>query len=451
MRRFRRGEFDVLLATRVASEGLDFEFCSIVVNYDLPWNPMEVEQRIGRIDRIGQLEKKIQIWNFHTPETIETQIVTRLMERIGVFEDTIGELEPIIVEKFKQSIEELLNFDLSPEERARDLRRKEAAILEVIEERRRLEAQSTRLQASDAFGIEEIESRIRRGRYVGHLELSEYLGSWVRQQGGQAKVSTDGRRLSVRLSSDALKRLVEWRRSGNHVGSEISQLENAGRTGSPVELVLDQELARADGGTLLNVNHPLVQAAIRSGVRPEGRFASLRVTSTAVRPGSYLVVLANARWHGLRSSSEIWSEAVRLDDHTTCGDTVGGLVLAGLATQAWEPGRTPPPGLQHAATTAFLALQERRTVVEHARRQENEALIEERRLRADLVLANKRRDMLSRIAAAEGRMARAFEGQIRAAESRHASQLELIEESRMCALDLTPVVACLVEVHDEPA
>jgi len=51
--RFRRGEFDVLVASRVASEGLDFEFCGAVVNYDLPWNPMEVEQRIGRIDRFG--------------------------------------------------------------------------------------------------------------------------------------------------------------------------------------------------------------------------------------------------------------------------------------------------------------------------------------------------------------------------------------------------------------
>jgi superfamily II DNA/RNA helicase len=65
--RFRRGEFDVLLASRVASEGLDFEFCSAVVNYDLPWNPMEVEQRIGRIDRFGQTEDKVLILNFHTP------------------------------------------------------------------------------------------------------------------------------------------------------------------------------------------------------------------------------------------------------------------------------------------------------------------------------------------------------------------------------------------------
>ena len=50
MAEFREGGYDVLLANRVASEGLDFEFCSVVVNYDLPWNPMEVEQRSDQRD-----------------------------------------------------------------------------------------------------------------------------------------------------------------------------------------------------------------------------------------------------------------------------------------------------------------------------------------------------------------------------------------------------------------
>ena len=55
---FRRGEFQILLASEVAGEGLDFEHCHVVINYDLPWNPMRVEQRIGRCDRIGQTSDK---------------------------------------------------------------------------------------------------------------------------------------------------------------------------------------------------------------------------------------------------------------------------------------------------------------------------------------------------------------------------------------------------------
>ena len=53
-RRFREGQADVLLCTDAAAEGLNFQFCGALVNYDMPWNPMRVEQRIGRIDRLGQ-------------------------------------------------------------------------------------------------------------------------------------------------------------------------------------------------------------------------------------------------------------------------------------------------------------------------------------------------------------------------------------------------------------
>src|SRR5690606_6445863 len=93
MEQFREGQFDILLLSEVGSEGLDFEFCGALFNYDLPWNPMRVEQRIGRLDRIGQRHERIYIFNFHVPGTIETDIFQRLYDRIRVFEESIGELE----------------------------------------------------------------------------------------------------------------------------------------------------------------------------------------------------------------------------------------------------------------------------------------------------------------------------------------------------------------------
>ena len=50
---FKKGKFDILLSSEVGGEGLDFQFCRVIINYDLPYNPMRVEQRIGRIDRFG--------------------------------------------------------------------------------------------------------------------------------------------------------------------------------------------------------------------------------------------------------------------------------------------------------------------------------------------------------------------------------------------------------------
>src|SRR5690606_38599231 len=87
-RRIRDFETDstikVMLSTEVGSEGLDFQFCHVLVNYDLPWNPMVVEQRIGRIDRFGQESDVVQILNLVVRGTVEDEILSRLYDRIGI-------------------------------------------------------------------------------------------------------------------------------------------------------------------------------------------------------------------------------------------------------------------------------------------------------------------------------------------------------------------------------
>ena len=95
-RRFRDGEADVLLCTEAAAEGLNFQFCGALVNYDMPWNPMRVEQRIGRIDRLGQQHEIIRIVNLHYEGTIETDVYRALRSRIGLFESVVGRLQPIL-------------------------------------------------------------------------------------------------------------------------------------------------------------------------------------------------------------------------------------------------------------------------------------------------------------------------------------------------------------------
>ncbi len=95
-RRFRAGDADVLLCTDAAAEGLNFQFCGALVNYDMPWNPMRVEQRIGRIDRLGQKHPNIQIINLHYANTVEADVYIALRERIGLFETVVGRLQPIL-------------------------------------------------------------------------------------------------------------------------------------------------------------------------------------------------------------------------------------------------------------------------------------------------------------------------------------------------------------------
>ena len=89
-------EVKILLCTESASEGLNLQTCGVLINYDMPWNPMRVEQRIGRIDRIGQTYEYVWVRNYFYEQTVEADIYHRLDDRIGSFEHVVGELQPIL-------------------------------------------------------------------------------------------------------------------------------------------------------------------------------------------------------------------------------------------------------------------------------------------------------------------------------------------------------------------
>lgn len=99
----------VLVATEAGGEGINLQFCHHMINFDLPWNPMRVEQRIGRVHRLGQTED-VMIHNMSTRGTIEEHILSLLHEKINMFEMVIGGLDAILerMEKKSASLESLL-------------------------------------------------------------------------------------------------------------------------------------------------------------------------------------------------------------------------------------------------------------------------------------------------------------------------------------------------------
>lgn len=94
--RLRQGQLDVLLCTDAASEGLNLQAAGALINYDLPWNPAKVEQRIGRIDRIGQRYPQIRIVNLLLRDSIDERIYSVLRQRCGLFERFVGEMQPVL-------------------------------------------------------------------------------------------------------------------------------------------------------------------------------------------------------------------------------------------------------------------------------------------------------------------------------------------------------------------
>ena len=138
-----KGDADILISTDTGAEGLNFQFCRNLINYDLPWNPMSVEQRIGRLDRIGQ-ERDMNIFSFATQGTMEEHIVDLIINKMCCVGLVIGEL-PII----------LFNLGLDSEGSLGMAKIEEMIMLSFLDSRNNLETFSK--------GIKQIESMIAEG------------------------------------------------------------------------------------------------------------------------------------------------------------------------------------------------------------------------------------------------------------------------------------------------
>ena len=85
----------MLVTTEAAGEGRNLQFCHVMVNYDLPWNPMQIEQRLGRLHRIGQ-SHDVELTNLVTAGTIDDHLLRVLETKINLFELVVGELDMIL-------------------------------------------------------------------------------------------------------------------------------------------------------------------------------------------------------------------------------------------------------------------------------------------------------------------------------------------------------------------
>jgi len=90
-----RSRAPVLVSTDVGSEGHNLQHAWRLVNLDLPWNPMRVEQRIGRLHRLGQ-SRPVEVVHLLVPGTIEEDLMARIYEKLGMFREVIGDLDQVV-------------------------------------------------------------------------------------------------------------------------------------------------------------------------------------------------------------------------------------------------------------------------------------------------------------------------------------------------------------------
>jgi hypothetical protein len=171
-RRLRSKQVKLLVASDAAGEGLNLQYVGVMVNYDLPWNPMKVEQRIGRIDRLGQKYPKVLIINLAYNGTVEADVYFVVGSRIQLFQGIVGKLQPILSRLPKQIEQSLLvtadNRDALRQrflaEVNQQVKEAESATLDIdTASFESLEAPSL---PEPAMTLEQIDSVLRDGRAI---------------------------------------------------------------------------------------------------------------------------------------------------------------------------------------------------------------------------------------------------------------------------------------------
>ena len=297
---------DVLLSSEVGCEGLDFQFCDFIINYDLPWNPMKIEQRIGRIDRYGQKSETVAIINFITPGTVDADIYERCLWRIGVFQHAVGGSEEILGTITQELHDIAESFSLTDEKRAQQLQQLADNEIRQVREEQELESKQ-----SELFGLnipkqswrDEIEAAETFWLSAAAIQRSvmTYLaaraGSDIEHILGEKPLKT------LRLSQDVRSLLLDdYKRLPRSIEPIAREWEKWLKGTEPrLSVTFDQETAAENLKAVhLSVLHPLVRQAARFLEIKTPKYCTLTVQSKEISPGEHYFALYRWTKHGIK-------------------------------------------------------------------------------------------------------------------------------------------------------
>ncbi len=300
---------DILLSSEVGCEGLDYEFCDCLVNYDIPWNPMKIEQRIGRIDRFGQQSDKVYIYNFITPGTVEERIIYRCFERLDIFRNTVGDNEEILAELTKELEKITYESELSLEQAEERALQIADNALRHVEEQRRLEENSEALLGLEQSFIEDVDNLIKDGRFVSQNDLAHMVKQYVEQYsvgGGLTQLKRRPVTHRLRLKENARKTILSHVQALKRFDRTTVEFDRWLRGSEPrLELTFDQKTALEQRDLpFITPIHPLAKAAIGHWNKvSEPLVARLLIKDPKLRNGLYFFVLE--LWETVAARSEV--------------------------------------------------------------------------------------------------------------------------------------------------
>lgn len=310
---------DVLLSSEVGCEGLDYEFCDRLVNYDIPWNPMRIEQRIGRLDRFGQRSEKILIYNFITPGTVEQRIYYRCFERLGIFREALGDLEEVLGDLVRELNQAALDPQLTPEQAEEKAWQRADNLLRLIAERRHYEEESAALLSAEQFVADEVNDIVDSGRFVTPTQLEQMIAVFlVRQHGGHVQAdSSHPKTVRLRVNRegrDSLRR--ELQRRGMNIDAAFRQWLDGDE--AHLSVTFDQETAvELRECPFITPVHPLSKLAIDYFENMDTELVgNLGLTDPAITSGKYVFVFDLWEKVSVRPEIQLTAFAWDVEAHT---------------------------------------------------------------------------------------------------------------------------------------
>ena len=312
---------DLMLFSEVGCEGLDYQFCDCIVNYDLPWNPMRIEQRIGRIDRVGQQSESVTIINLITPGTVDAEIYDRCLLRIGIFESALGGSEKILGEITQEIYNIAENFTLTDAERREKFQQLEDNQIRLVQEQERLEERELEL-----FGLrlpkEQLQQDIDDATsfWLTPSSIQRLVTLYLRQQLETDQEFILGERdlKTLRLSSEARNILLrDFQQLPRERNPIYREWENWLKGADPLLSITFEADCRRDHpeATLINIVHPLVKQAAKMLNIKSDVVTMLKVQTQDVPAGRYKFAIYQWHFRGIKEDLEL--KSITLDERLT--------------------------------------------------------------------------------------------------------------------------------------
>lgn len=377
----------VLISSDVGSEGLDFQFCDTLFNYDLPWNPMKVEQRIGRIDRFGQEAERIRIYNLVIEDSVEERILMRLYDRIEIFKQSIGDIEVILGDQIRELTQAVFSSRLSPEE---EIRRAEQAANNVLKQKQDMEEfESKRLQflGQEAIFSTSIEHTISSGRYVSDIEIHALVNEYIKEKFPSSRLIANKEDATYVLFArdDMVEEVKAFIFKQHKNDPSFHQFLRKLGPGKEIPLTFSHELAyQRKLLEFVTPRHPLALAAQeywKNKNEEKKRLAYVSVETDCTLPGKYFFFIFLLDSQGIDNDSRLISVVIAEkigDVHIELSKQFLRLLQTSSASAKSVPGKHDFGTLNNAEDAAMIYMTNMRDEIMQELKLSNEALVNAR-------------------------------------------------------------------------